>query len=383
MESIARSYLDKGDVVAAAKLLTSLEMSQPRVAVLAKRCRVLADPLTVPVPHRYTDVADAILDASLPLEAYFGTMGSEEETLRRFNKLLLLVHPDKNPCKQASEAFVRLRTLKDKALRHVADKKVVQEKNAEESAKYELLRATPPPPQQLPAVKRHPSEKSKRSSSTAHPPKSAVSLTSRPVPTELLPVVDSLPPRDSLLSTRSLGGGGSKGQLRVGRDRPQAPLWSAEPVALRNPVVEGRRASQDTVLDSMRSELLKRKDISLKLTCTFEGSAPSPVPEGDSDAGSDEETLCCTVRSTLSYSSGGNHSSQLLTDPPQMQQESVSTFSFRSRGSSENPVMTDSIIQQGMATHFSANALASMQAAWAGYRQRKQNPDNDDDVLER
>jgi hypothetical protein len=412
MESIARSYLDKGDVVAAAKLLTSLELSQPRVASLAKRCRVLADPATVPVPHRYTDMADAILDTTLPLEAYFGTMGTEEETLQRFNKLLLLVHPDKNPCKRASEAFVRLRTLKDTALQHVSDKKTAQAQSAAESAQYEKLRSTPPPLQSSlssSSRRRDPIQARKsslRTSSSGQLPAKSLGFSFRPQAVQLPEIVKE-EHKDSFFSTRSLGGGGSgtsshntsNGTLRSRFPPMQeivlTSLAKPTPSTTNGPPTNG-------MLDSMRSELLSRKEISLKLSCTFDGMGaategsldddtqvsgdPASLPTTDSgvahcneDGGSsDEETLFCTVRSTLSLADTTGSQSPLRAT--RVISTNASSFKINPSHHQEDidGLVTDKVVAESFSTKFTSNALASLQAAWSGYRRRKAEKDASD-----
>lgn len=428
MESIARSYLVKGDVMAAAKLLTSLELSQPRVAALAKRCRVLADPSTVPIPHRYTDMADAILDTGLPLEAYFGTMETEEDTLQKFNKLLLLVHPDKNPCKRASEAFVRLRALKEKALQHVSEKKTAQEQHAVETAQYEKLRSTPPPLQSslsssssrrrdVPTVQTR-KPPTKRSNSSGHPPANTLgaSFSMRPEAVNLPEIVKE-ERKDSFFSTRSLGGGGgggSGGATTSSSIRSRFPpmqeivltsLSKTSTAKSRTPT-----PPPNGVLETMRTELLRRKEISLKLSCTFGGdsgnyvgvatsttgssldddlhftgggggsvslpptddSVPLTTEPNDGDEGSsgDEETLFCTVRSTLSLAdTTASQSSLRGTRVISTHESSFQINPTTSKDTEE--VVTEKVVAQGISTQFTSNALASLQAVWSGYRRRK------------
>ena len=134
MEEIAWRYIQRGDLHSAVSLFDTLNRtftlnarqeskisprrasllpssaSDGRYGRLSRLCRVLQDPLAVPLPHRYTDAVDAFLELKFPLPAYFGTNpDAYSKTVQRW---LLILHPDKNPHPRAREAFQRLGELK-------------------------------------------------------------------------------------------------------------------------------------------------------------------------------------------------------------------------------------------------------------------------------
>lgn len=133
MEEIAWRYVQRGDLHSAMSLFetlnrtfssnrsesprrTSLLPSLPdgKYGRLSRLCRVLLDPLAVPLPHRHTDVVDAFLEERFPITAFFGVQ--PEAFSRQIQRWLLLLHPDKNPHPRARDAFLRLAELKGKLL---------------------------------------------------------------------------------------------------------------------------------------------------------------------------------------------------------------------------------------------------------------------------
>ncbi|ESL07602.1 hypothetical protein TRSC58_04706 [Trypanosoma rangeli SC58] len=116
MEVVAKSYFDSGDIKAAATFYCNLMVLHPRYVKMARICRVLADPSSVPLPHRYADIVEAILDPAVTHEALFGPGAVPADVTKAYQRWTLLVHPDKNPYPRAGDAFKRLLALKTLAL---------------------------------------------------------------------------------------------------------------------------------------------------------------------------------------------------------------------------------------------------------------------------
>lgn len=122
MERVASNYLSNGDLENAAELYGSLEKLNPaKYGRMARICRVLLDPAQVPLPHRHTDICDALLDQRVPPQVLLRT--SVEEVQRRFQRLAVCAHPDKNPNPLAKEAFLRLSQMRDSAIRLLQEAK--------------------------------------------------------------------------------------------------------------------------------------------------------------------------------------------------------------------------------------------------------------------
>ncbi|RNF10105.1 hypothetical protein TraAM80_01854 [Trypanosoma rangeli] len=116
MEAVAKSFFDSGDIKAAATFYCNLMVLHPRYVKMARICRVLADPSAVPLPHRYADIVEAILDPAVTHGALFGAGAMPADVNKAYQRWTLLVHPDKNPYPRAGDAFKRLLALKTLAL---------------------------------------------------------------------------------------------------------------------------------------------------------------------------------------------------------------------------------------------------------------------------
>ncbi|KAH9597806.1 hypothetical protein LSM04_000964 [Trypanosoma melophagium] len=121
MEAVAERYFNIGDMKSAATFYGNLMMLHPRYVRMARICRVLADPLAVPLPHRYADVVEALLEPSITPEALFGVDATPADVNKAYQRWTLLVHPDKNPYPRAGDAFNRLVSLKAGALESVGN----------------------------------------------------------------------------------------------------------------------------------------------------------------------------------------------------------------------------------------------------------------------
>ncbi|KAK7196011.1 DnaJ domain containing protein [Novymonas esmeraldas] len=120
MDRLAGSFLSNGDVANASSLYNSLEKLNPaKYSRMARICRVLLDPQSVPLPHRHSDICDALLDPLVPPELLL--RDSVEDVQKAFQRLAVSVHPDKNPNNGAKDAFLRLTAMKDKALTLLRD----------------------------------------------------------------------------------------------------------------------------------------------------------------------------------------------------------------------------------------------------------------------
>lgn len=119
MEAVANNYLRDGDVASAAHLYTSLETLNPKYNAMARICRVLADPISVPLPHRHNDVCEAILSPHIPADILLGGAATAESIHKQYQRFAVHVHPDKNPNPRAGECFQRLTTMRDEALRTI------------------------------------------------------------------------------------------------------------------------------------------------------------------------------------------------------------------------------------------------------------------------
>lgn len=115
MDRLAGNYLSSGDVANASSLYDSLEKLNPtKYSRMARICRVLSNPQSVPLPHRYDDICEALLDPAVPPEVLLRSC--PEDVQKSFQRLAVCVHPDKNPNARAKDAFLRLSHMKDKAL---------------------------------------------------------------------------------------------------------------------------------------------------------------------------------------------------------------------------------------------------------------------------
>ncbi|KAG8340534.1 hypothetical protein ERJ75_000744900 [Trypanosoma vivax] len=116
METVAQRYLSTGDLKSAATFYCNLMLLHPRYAKMARVCRVLANPLEIPQPHRYANIVEALLEPSITHQAIFGADATPTVIKKVFQQWTLLVHPDKNPYPKAGEAFNRLVALKAAAV---------------------------------------------------------------------------------------------------------------------------------------------------------------------------------------------------------------------------------------------------------------------------
>ncbi|ORC86371.1 uncharacterized protein TM35_000292530 [Trypanosoma theileri] len=123
MEAVAERYFNIGDMKSAATFYGNLMMLHPRYVKMARICRVLADPSAVPLPHRYADVVEALLEPSITPEALFGADTTPADVNKAYQRWTLLVHPDKNPYPRAGDAFNRLVSLRTNALELVSARK--------------------------------------------------------------------------------------------------------------------------------------------------------------------------------------------------------------------------------------------------------------------
>lgn len=367
MEGISRSYLSKGDVEAAAKLLTSLELTQPRIAKLARSCRVLADPSSVPLPHRYADIAEALLDTSLPIEAFFGPLQSVEEAVRRFNKLLLLVHPDKNPYPNASEAFVRLKGMREEAVNAVERKRTECAQLQAEAAAYEKLQGSSnsielPPLTGTQGRKKH----------SRREPREGRKLTGT--------TVGSVPiARSSSMDVRQKRGMNSGAHGALPFVTRNDALQSGDDAfglgggrlgvasrteCLARPTTDSPVSGRTQQFHNVLSSLHAHKQQSFKLNCVFSEDAGSGSgPPSDHDAASsddEEEVLACTVTSSLD---GGEPLSTTLRNSTSV------TTSFTMR-SGRNAATECEVVDAAMKSAFSAEALSQTKRVWDRYREQ-------------
>ncbi|KAG5509344.1 hypothetical protein JKF63_06654 [Porcisia hertigi] len=120
MDRLAGSFLTNGDVANASSLYSSLAKLNPtKYSRMARICRVLLDPQEVPLPHRHRDICEALLDPLVPAEVLL--RDTAENVHKSFQRLAVCVHPDKNPNRDANEAFLRLTEMKEKALALLSD----------------------------------------------------------------------------------------------------------------------------------------------------------------------------------------------------------------------------------------------------------------------
>lgn len=134
MEKVADACLRNGDITQAAQIYATLENISPRCCHMARLCRVLCDPTSVPLPYRYTDICEALLDFHFTAEILVGNDLSPESIQKKYQRLVILVHPDKNPNPNAKDAFLRLAVMREEAKDCLAQKiaiKKQQEKRAE------------------------------------------------------------------------------------------------------------------------------------------------------------------------------------------------------------------------------------------------------------
>lgn len=134
MDKVAAGCLRDGDVTNAANMYSTLENMDPRFSRMARLCRVLCDPNSVPLPHRHNDVCEALLDPHMTAEILVGSDLSLEAIQKKYQRLVILVHPDKNPNSRAKEAFLRLATMREEAkdcLNRKLEARAQQEERAE------------------------------------------------------------------------------------------------------------------------------------------------------------------------------------------------------------------------------------------------------------
>jgi hypothetical protein len=124
MDTIADDMLQRGDVDAALQLYATLALSSSttvtqrrrrlRAARMHKTCTALSRVFTVAklTPELRAAVCDAALDNAVPAAAFFGNAPNENAT-RRFQRLLLAVHPDKCGAANAADAAARLLARKE------------------------------------------------------------------------------------------------------------------------------------------------------------------------------------------------------------------------------------------------------------------------------
>lgn len=138
MDKVAQEYLRNGDMTNASQMYCTLERMDPRYQRMARLCRVLCDPNSVPLPHRHSDVCEALLDRNITAEILVGNDLTPEAIQKKYQRLILLVHPDKNPFPQAKEAFLRLANMREEAkdcLYRKLKAKAAQEERMEREAK--------------------------------------------------------------------------------------------------------------------------------------------------------------------------------------------------------------------------------------------------------
>lgn len=138
MEKVAVACLRDGDVEQAYQIYATMENINPRCSHMARLCRALCDPTSVPLPFRHNDVCEALLDFHFTAEILVGNVLSMESVQKKYQQLVILVHPDKNPNPRAMDAFLRLAVMKEEAKeclsRKIAIKKQ-QEKRAEKDSR--------------------------------------------------------------------------------------------------------------------------------------------------------------------------------------------------------------------------------------------------------
>lgn len=135
MEKVAEACLRTGDVSSASQLYNTLENLNPRYSRMARLCRVLCDPNSVPLPHRHLDVCEALLDPHFTAEILVGDNLFTEAVQKKYQRLVILVHPDKNPNPQAKDAFLRLANMREEAkdcLYQKLQEKAMRERREEE-----------------------------------------------------------------------------------------------------------------------------------------------------------------------------------------------------------------------------------------------------------
>ncbi|AAZ12525.1 hypothetical protein, conserved [Trypanosoma brucei brucei TREU927] len=116
MEAAAERCFQEGDLKGAACLYANLMVLYPQYTKMARMCRVLSNPLDVPLPYRYADVVEALLDPCVTYQTLFGTDAPPSVVRKAFQGWTLLVHPDKNPYPKAADAFNRLVAFKAAAM---------------------------------------------------------------------------------------------------------------------------------------------------------------------------------------------------------------------------------------------------------------------------
>lgn len=134
MEKVADACLRNGDITQAAQIYSTLENINPRCSHMSRLCRVLCDPTSVPLPYRYSDICDALLDFHFTAEILVGNDLSLESIQKKYQRLVILVHPDKNPNPNSKEAFLRLAVMREEAKDCLAQKLAIkgqQEKRSE------------------------------------------------------------------------------------------------------------------------------------------------------------------------------------------------------------------------------------------------------------
>ncbi|KPA77146.1 hypothetical protein ABB37_07077 [Leptomonas pyrrhocoris] len=142
MDRLAGNYLSNGDVANASSLYNSLEKLNPtKYNRMARICRVLSNPQNVPLPFRYDDICEALLDPTVPPEVLLRS--SAEDVQKSFQRLAVCVHPDKNPNARAKDAFLRLTHMKDKALQLLRDKADVRDEESAPAAQRHNVKAAP------------------------------------------------------------------------------------------------------------------------------------------------------------------------------------------------------------------------------------------------
>ena len=303
MEHIATSFMKKGDTESAAKIFEQLKVTRPRFGDMERYCRVLSDPMKVPLPHRHADIAEAILEPKIPIESLFGVHASPDATLKAFNRLLLLLHPDKNPHPKAASAFVRLQELKTKALDAVEERRLQGEAKLAEDQRYMKIRSTPPPQ----------------------------------VPTK--DVEPLVAPKVSLLRT-----------LRTQYRR------SGEASDPSSRVCDSPRKEFNGVLSSLQQhKKVVKLSCDLSLT-SFESSSGQPRDRAPSSQDDEtEEVLNCTVTSSWSSLEGSTRSA---TSTFTLKDKTASMDSFHRRLSDED--ITRDVVRSGVSTFATqAKALSS------------------------
>lgn len=445
MEKIAQSYLQRGDLVSAQKMYASLEATQPkRMRDMLRFCRVLLEPNSVPVPHRHADIAEALLEPTIPLEGYFGVPDTTEETLRRFNRMLLLVHPDKNPHPKAAEAFVRLKEMKETALEAVAARKLERETIAQTAAAYEkFVESTPvcePTPPQRPQASVH--KKKRASFQREGKNNNSVRRTELPI-SELRSKSDQL---NSSVHSLSRGRSSSflesslnaSSPLSATRLTPQAvslePQLSQQPhrhhlpeISLKgpffgktertppaSPTALGDPASPRSVAAAnlISSSLHKHKQTQFKLSCSFQhpvsvdaqleailkaqqqqqARPPSCSEDDDDDEGAkredvpddeddeEEETLNCTVTSMISRRDSDEALASSTTTTTTFTLSRSKYPELMNGDPKKRSTSTRDVEQAVLSSAFTATALASTQAVWKEYRSRRLTSDGSENI---